>query len=175
MHTLSVSPQTTLMTLEITDSSVASRIKSLLKLVDGVKRITVKKVPSELELSLEDVRKGNIVEAGSVQDVMNYLRSWSIQYNCPAASKNSISFAWSVDLMTRNWKRYLTSFPRQVLYRPNTNHISWVTTTKVRGSATYNPTGFWFGNRMIQNWFYFLLQQELIQTFLTKRGDRSIQ
>ncbi len=75
MHTLSVSPQTTLMTLEITDSSVASRIKSLLKLVDGVKRITVKKVPSELELSLEDVRKGNIVEAGSVQDVMNYLRS----------------------------------------------------------------------------------------------------
>lgn len=75
MHTLSVRPQTTLMTLEITDSSVASRIKSLLKLVDGVKRITVKKVPSELELSLEDVRKGNIVEAGSVQDVMNYLRS----------------------------------------------------------------------------------------------------
>ena len=75
MHKLSVSPQTTLMTLEITDSSVASRIKSLLKLVDGVKRITVKKVPSELELSLEDVRKGNIVEAGSVQDVMNYLRS----------------------------------------------------------------------------------------------------
>lgn len=75
MHTLSVSPQTTLMTLEITDSSVASRIKSLLKLVDGVKRITVKKVPSELELSLEDVRKGNIVEVGSVQDVMNYLRS----------------------------------------------------------------------------------------------------
>ncbi len=63
------------MTLEITDSSVASRIKSLLKLVDGVKRITVKKVPSELELSLEDVRKGNIVEVGSVQDVMNYLRS----------------------------------------------------------------------------------------------------
>ena len=75
MHTLSVSPQTTLMTLEITDSSVASRIKSLLKLVDGVKRITVKRVPSELELSLEDVRKGNSVEAGSVQDVMNYLRS----------------------------------------------------------------------------------------------------
>ena len=63
------------MTLEITDSSVASRIKSLLKLVEGVKRITVKKVPSELELSLEEVRKGNIVEAGSVQDVMNYLRS----------------------------------------------------------------------------------------------------
>lgn len=61
--------------MEITDSSVASRIKSLLKLVDGVKRITVKKVPSELELSLEDVRKGNIVEVGSVQDVMNYLRS----------------------------------------------------------------------------------------------------
>ena len=62
------------MTLEIENSSVASRIKSLLKLVDGVKRISVKKASSELELSLEEVRKGNIVEVGSVQDVMNYLR-----------------------------------------------------------------------------------------------------
>lgn len=68
-------PQTTLMTLEIADSSVASRIKALLKLVDGVKHISIKKVPSELELSLEEVRKGNVVEVGSVQDVMNYLRS----------------------------------------------------------------------------------------------------
>ncbi len=75
MHTTAVRPQTTLMTLEITDSSVASRIKSLLKLIEGVKRITVKKVPSELELSLEEARKGHVVEAGSVQDVMNYLRS----------------------------------------------------------------------------------------------------
>ena len=75
MPAITARPQTTLMTLEITDSSVASRIKSLLKLVEGVRRITVKKVPSELELSLEEVRKGNVVEAGSVQDVMNYLRS----------------------------------------------------------------------------------------------------
>ena len=68
-------PQTTLMTLEIADSSVASRIKSLLKLVDGVKHISVKKIPSELELSIEEVNKGNVVDVGSVQDVMNYLRS----------------------------------------------------------------------------------------------------
>ena len=75
MQTIVARPHTTLMTLEIADSSVASRIKSLLKLVDGVKHISVKKVPSELELSLEEVRKGNVVEGGSVQDVMNYLRS----------------------------------------------------------------------------------------------------
>ncbi len=75
MQTIITRPQTTLMTLEIADSSVASRIKSLLKLVDGVKHISVKKVPSELELSFEEVRKGNVVEVGSVQDVMNYLRS----------------------------------------------------------------------------------------------------
>ena len=75
MQAIVTRPQTTLMTLEITDSSVASRIKSLLKLVDGVKHISIKKVPSELELSLEEVRKGNVVEGGSVQDVMNYLRS----------------------------------------------------------------------------------------------------
>ena len=75
MQAIVARPQTTLMTLEIADSSVASRIKSLLKLVDGVKHISVKKVPSELELSLEEVRKGNVVEGGSVQDDMNYLRS----------------------------------------------------------------------------------------------------
>ena len=75
MQAIVARQQTTLMTLEIADSSVASRIKSLLKLVDGVKHISVKKVPSELELSLEEVRKGNVVEGGSVQDVMNYLRS----------------------------------------------------------------------------------------------------
>ena len=74
MQAVTARPQVTLMTLEIENSSVASRIKSLLKLVDGVKRISVKKASSELELSLEEVRKGNIVEVGSVQDVMNYLR-----------------------------------------------------------------------------------------------------
>lgn len=74
MQAVTARPETTLMTLEIENSSVASRIKSLLKLVDGVRRIRVKKVSSELELSLEEVRKGNIVEVGSVQDVMNYLR-----------------------------------------------------------------------------------------------------
>ena len=75
MQTMVATAQTTVMTLEIADSSVASRIKSLLKLVEGVKRISVKKVPSELELSLEEARKGKLVKVGDVDGLMNYLHS----------------------------------------------------------------------------------------------------
>ena len=75
MQTMSLIPQTTVMTLEITNASVATRIKSLLKLIDGVKSIKVKKIPSELELSLQEARDGKIIEVGTVQDVMNYLHS----------------------------------------------------------------------------------------------------
>ncbi len=63
------------MTLEVTSMSVASRIKSVLKLIDGVKSVKIKKVPSELQLSLEEARKGNVVQFDNVNDVMNFLHS----------------------------------------------------------------------------------------------------
>ncbi len=75
MQTSSFAPEAATMTLEVTSMSVASRIKSVLKLIDGVKSVKIKKVPSELQLSLEEARKGNVVQFDNVNDVMNFLHS----------------------------------------------------------------------------------------------------
>lgn len=61
------------MSIQLTDSSVINDIRRILKRINGVGRITVTRRKSELDLSLEDVRKGNVVNVGSVNQLMDYL------------------------------------------------------------------------------------------------------
>lgn len=63
------------MSIQLTDSSVINDIRRILKRINGVGRITVTRRKSELDLSLEDVRKGNVVNVGSVNQLMDYLHA----------------------------------------------------------------------------------------------------
>lgn len=74
MATATVQPLAEL-TISISDLSVMSDIKRLLQHVKGVESITVRKNKSELDLSLEDVKKGKVVNVGSVENLMQYLHS----------------------------------------------------------------------------------------------------
>lgn len=74
MNTISIQPQAE-MTISISDLSVMADIKRLLKHVKGVESITVRKKKSELDLSLDEVEKGKIVNVGSVDDLMKYLHT----------------------------------------------------------------------------------------------------
>lgn len=74
MITSTIQPQAE-MTISISDLSVVSDIKRLLKRVKGVEGITVRKKKSELEVCLDEMKKGKVVEVGSVDNLMNYLHS----------------------------------------------------------------------------------------------------
>lgn len=74
MNTISIQPQAE-MTISISDLSVMADIKRLLKHVKGVESITVQKKKSELDVTLDEVEKGRIVNVGSVENLMQYLHS----------------------------------------------------------------------------------------------------
>lgn len=74
MATAAIQPQAE-MTISISDLSVMSDIKRLLKHVRGVESITVRKKKSELDLCLEEVKEGKVVNVGSVENLMQYLHS----------------------------------------------------------------------------------------------------
>lgn len=63
------------MTISISDLSVMADIKRLLQHVKGVESISVRKKKSELDLSLDEVEKGRVVNVGSVENLMQYLHS----------------------------------------------------------------------------------------------------
>lgn len=63
------------MTISISDLSVMADIKRLLKHVKGVESITVQKKKSELDVTLDEVEKGRVVNVGSVENLMQYLHS----------------------------------------------------------------------------------------------------
>lgn len=74
MNTISTLPQAE-MTISISDLSVMADIKRLLQHVKGVESISVRKKKSELDLSLDEVEKGKVVNVGSVENLMQYLHS----------------------------------------------------------------------------------------------------
>lgn len=74
MNTISIQPQAE-MTISISDLSVMADIKRLLKHVKGVESITVQKKKSELDVTLDEVEKGRVVNVGSVENLMQYLHS----------------------------------------------------------------------------------------------------
>lgn len=61
------------MTISISDLSVMSDIRRLLKHVKGVESITVRKRKSELDICLEEIEDGKVVNVGSVENLMKYL------------------------------------------------------------------------------------------------------
>ena len=74
MNTISIQPQAE-MTISISDLSVMADIKRLLKHVKGVESITVQKKKSELDVTLDEVENGRVVNVGSVENLMQYLHS----------------------------------------------------------------------------------------------------
>jgi len=62
-----ISPQAE-MIIHISDLSVVNDIRRLLKHINGIDAITVKKTKSEVELSLEEARKGQVTHWDSVDD-----------------------------------------------------------------------------------------------------------
>lgn len=56
------------MTIEVNDAKVAKHVKALLKQISAVKSIRTKRVKSEVELSMEEARKGNLKTWNSVDD-----------------------------------------------------------------------------------------------------------
>lgn len=63
------------MTITISDLSVVADIRRLLKRVKGVESIVVHKKKSELDLCLDEIQDGKVVNVGSVENLMNYLHS----------------------------------------------------------------------------------------------------
>lgn len=63
------------MTITLSNLSVVADIKRLLKHIKGVESVKVRKAKSELDLSLEDVKEGKVVNVGTVDNLMKYLHS----------------------------------------------------------------------------------------------------
>ena len=63
------------MTITLSDLSVMADIKRLLKHVKGVESVKVRKKKSELDLSLEEIKEGKVVNVGTVDNLMKYLHS----------------------------------------------------------------------------------------------------
>lgn len=63
------------MTITLSDLSVMADIKRLLKHINGVESVKVRKKKSELDLSLEEVKEGKVVNVGTVDNLMKYLHS----------------------------------------------------------------------------------------------------
>ena len=63
------------MTISISDLSVMADIRRLLKHVKGVESISVRKKKSELDICLEEIDEGKVVNVGSVDNLMQYLHS----------------------------------------------------------------------------------------------------
>lgn len=63
------------MTITLSDLSVMADIKRLLKHIKGVESVKVRKKKSELDLSLEEIKEGKVVNVGTVDNLMKYLHS----------------------------------------------------------------------------------------------------
>ncbi|MCQ2213058.1 MAG: hypothetical protein MJZ36_05420 [Bacteroidaceae bacterium] len=74
MSTTAIQPQAE-MTISISDLSVMADIRRLLKHVKGVESISVRKKKSELDICLEEIDEGKVVNVGSVDNLMQYLHS----------------------------------------------------------------------------------------------------
>lgn len=63
------------MTIRITDLSIVNDVRRLLKRVNGVESITVRKKKSEVELSLEEAHSGKITRWSNVDDYFQAMMS----------------------------------------------------------------------------------------------------
>lgn len=61
------------MTITLSDLSVMADIKRLLKHITGVESVKVRKTKPELDLSLDEVKEGKVVNVGTVDNLMKYL------------------------------------------------------------------------------------------------------
>ena len=68
MATVTTIPSPAEITINVSDLSVAKDISRLLKRVSGITNIRVKKSKNEVELAIEEARKGEIKEWKSVDD-----------------------------------------------------------------------------------------------------------
>ena len=63
------------MTIRITDLSIVNDVRRLLKRVNGVESITVRKKKSEVELSLEEAHSGKTTRWNNVDDYFQAMMS----------------------------------------------------------------------------------------------------
>ncbi|MCQ2238039.1 MAG: hypothetical protein MJZ73_02245 [Bacteroidaceae bacterium] len=74
MDTITI-PQQAEMTIKISDVSIINDVRRILKRINGVESITVKKTKSEVELSLDEAHKGKVTHWDSVEDYFNTMLS----------------------------------------------------------------------------------------------------
>ena len=75
MTTVTTIPSPAEITINVSDLSVAKDISRLLKRVSGITNIRVKKSKNEVELAIEEARKGEIKEWKSVDDYFKTILS----------------------------------------------------------------------------------------------------
>lgn len=76
MKTLTVQPKENQMLVTFDDVSVMQQVKKAIALMRGVKSVTMpRKKKSELDICLEEVNDGKVVNVGSVDELMQYLHS----------------------------------------------------------------------------------------------------
>ena len=68
MNTTMPTPSAIQMTFNVTDAKIANHVKALLQQISAVTDIRIKKVKSEVELSLEEAHAGKVTTWNSVDD-----------------------------------------------------------------------------------------------------------
>ncbi len=63
-----IPPQPAQMTINLSDIAIAGDVRRLLKRVQGVQSILVKKTPNELDLAMAEAKAGKITRWNSVND-----------------------------------------------------------------------------------------------------------
>ena len=62
------------MTINLTDIALANDVKRLLRHISGIESITVRRIKSEVELSLDEARSGQTTSWNSVDDYFNTIQ-----------------------------------------------------------------------------------------------------
>ena len=68
MEIATTTPQAVQVTFNVADVKIANHVKALLQQISAVSDIRIKKVKNEVELSIEEARKGNVTTWNSVDD-----------------------------------------------------------------------------------------------------------
>lgn len=74
MNTQTIAKQQAEMTIRISDMSIVNDVRRLLKHINGIEAITVKRTKSEVELSLEEAHAGKVTHWNSVDDYFKFLQ-----------------------------------------------------------------------------------------------------
>ncbi|MBQ0019421.1 MAG: hypothetical protein KBT39_02755 [Bacteroidales bacterium] len=68
MEATMTTPSAIQMTFDVSDAKIANHVKALLQQISAVSNIRMKKVKSEVELSLEEAHQGKVTTWNSVDD-----------------------------------------------------------------------------------------------------------